>query len=515
MSSKPGSFRFDGVDQLRGATYDVLVIGGGITGVALAWLATLSGRSVALVEREDFSSGSSSATQRIIHSGLRYLQNLDIVRSAGAIEDRRRFSRLAPHLVDRLEFALPLYGNQALAVAGSVLYRGLLRAHGATGEISAPRVVSRHEILSRIPEISARGLRGALTWEDGSVFDTERLVVAFARSAAALGAVVVNHVEAISPIVKAGRLVAVEMQRRENRQRFTVRSRNVVDCTGQWHFFKSSRGVAGVEFVTGLNILTKPLSKASIAFGVPSSRRGQATWFVTPWRGHSIVGTRWLDQRVDDGFSRGDLEALLRDFNRDFESSCLNEDDVLSVYCGRVPRDVKGTRGDRVKTLEKPIVVDHAPDGMAGAFSVFATKYTSCLSTAGLVLGRLAGGYSIPSCDDLPVLVGGDVGDWKAFREKSLADGVPDDAIRALGNEAPSIVGDNRDLRVRVRHAVEQEMGVTLSDVVLRRLSLPPGRTPEISTLEAACDEMSRLIGWNAAERRRQVEELYRQLEVR
>lgn len=512
------SDRVTPIEALTASQFDLAVVGGGITGAALAYLASVSGLSVVLVEQDDFATGASSASQKIIHSGLRYLQHGRLGRTVESIDDRLRLAWLAPHLVRPLPCALPLYGATTPARLGARLYRTLLHSrpsppHGHHG-ITPPRVLAAAEILDRIPELPREGLRGALAWEDAQVFDSERLVLAFVRSAIARGALAVNYTRADGLEADNGRVTGLRLSR-PNGDTFTVRARHVVDCSGQWNFIATAAGTRSSRYVFGLNIVTPQVSTSVFAFGLPArGERETPTWFVTPWRGHSIIGTLWSDStgETPDGSRDSAAVATLVDgFNRSFAGQPITIDDVRIVLGARVPARERAGRAKGAATLDRTRVIDHAAHGMAGAFTLLAPKLTTALSSASQVMSRLVPGYRMPSTGELPRLVGGDIDDWSQFSSRWVARGVPQDVVQGYGDETPRIVkGNAPSLNLMVRHAVEHELAVNLPDVVLRRCALAATGPPAKAIVAAAADEMAARLGWDDTERRRQVECLAR-----
>jgi len=505
------------IEALTASQFDLAIVGGGITGAALAYLASVSGLSVVLVEQQDFATGASSASQKIIHSGLRYLQHGRLGRTIESIDDRVRLAWLAPHLVRPLPCALPLYGATAPARLGARIYRTLLSSRPAPPPgrdgITPPRVVPPAEILDRIPELPRDGLRGALVWEDAQVFDSERLVLAFVRSAIARGALAVNYTRADGLESDNGRVTGLRVSRADG-DSFTVRAHHVVDCSGQWNFLATAANTRPSRYVFGLNIVTPPVSASTFAFGLPArGERGTPTWFVTPWRGHSIIGTLWSDtigEPPDRSRNSSAVATLVDGFNRSFAGRAITIEDVRIVLGARVPAH-EGAGRKAAATLERTRVVDHAAHGMAGAFTVLAPKLTTALTSASQVMSRLVPGYRMPSTGELPRLVGGDIDNWAQFSDHWTARGVPLEVIQGYGDETARIVkGNAPSLGLMVRHAVEHELATNLPDVVLRRCVLAATGPPARTTVAAAAEEMAACLGWDDTERRRQVDSLAR-----
>src|SRR2546422_7226364 len=194
------------IDRLSSDTFDVLVVGGGVYGLAVAYDAAQRGLSVALIERDDFGSGASFNHLRTIHGGLRYLQHLDLARARESVRERRTLARIAPHAVRPLPFAVPLYrslvrGKIAMR-AGFLVDRlvalGRNRGVIASNKLRGGRVFGRGTSAQRFPGLKRRGLTGAAVFHDYLMTEPDRLTFSFAIAAAELRATLATHVEAVS-----------------------------------------------------------------------------------------------------------------------------------------------------------------------------------------------------------------------------------------------------------------------------------------------------------------------------
>src|SRR5215210_695925 len=205
------------LDRLTGRTFDVLVVGGGIYGLTIAYDAAQRGLSVALVERDDFGSGATFNHLRTIHGGLRYLQTLDVARARESILERRTLARIAPGAVRPVPFVLPLFRSFArgkLAMRAGFVLDGLLgrdRNEGVSPvhQLPAGQVISRDEALARYPPLRGVDLSGAAVWYDYVTTEADRLTLSWGLAAAAHGAVLANYVEARTLIVDANRTIGV------------------------------------------------------------------------------------------------------------------------------------------------------------------------------------------------------------------------------------------------------------------------------------------------------------------
>src|SRR5437763_3387999 len=218
------------LEALTDRTFDVLVVGGGIYGLAIAYDAAQRGLAVALVERQDFGSGASFNHLRTIHGGLRYLQSLDVSRARESVRERGTLARIAPHAVRPLVFALPLTrsvvrGKLALR-AGFAVDRviSIGRNRGMPPPLRLPRgrVISRNQAIQRFPGLRRQGLTGAAVWYDYQTTEADRLTFAWALAAAEHGAVIANHVEAIGPLVDGRRVTGVRARDHEGRREIEI-----------------------------------------------------------------------------------------------------------------------------------------------------------------------------------------------------------------------------------------------------------------------------------------------------
>src|SRR3984893_8574113 len=227
------------LDQLTDRTFDVLVVGGGIYGLTIAYDAAQRGLTVALVERDDFGSGASFNHLRTIHGGLRYLQTLDLCRARESIRERRALARIAPHALRVLPFALPLYrsvmkGRMAMRAA-FILDRAVAfdrnRGVPALHRLPGGAVLSRAEAIDRFPGLSRRGLTGAAVWHDYTTVEADRLTLSWALAAVEHGAVLANYVEAVAPLLSERRALGVRAVDRRSGRELEVSAKVTVNAT--------------------------------------------------------------------------------------------------------------------------------------------------------------------------------------------------------------------------------------------------------------------------------------------
>jgi glycerol-3-phosphate dehydrogenase len=340
---------------IRTGSFDILVIGGGITGAGVALDAAARGLSVALAERGDFASGTSSWSTKLVHGGVRYLPMFDIAQVREGLEEQTALLRNAPHLVRPLPFLLPLYRGARRPLGldlPSVLRAGLplgmaigLRAYDL---LAGRRGARRHRRIDRAgaaslaPPIRLDGLRCAYLYYDSQT-DDARLTLAVLRTAASLGALVANYVEAVGVVREAGRIAGVHLVDRTSGERFTVRARTVINATGVWA--EAVARFAGfpafrIRRAKGVHLVCSNarLGMRRAALVLPETDDGRIA-FIVPWQGVLVVGTtdtEWDRAEDDPEITPADVAYLLDHASR-FLAVPLDRRDIVGVYAGLRP----------------------------------------------------------------------------------------------------------------------------------------------------------------------------------
>jgi glycerol-3-phosphate dehydrogenase len=529
------------VDRLSARTYDVLVVGGGIYGLAIAYDAAQRGLTVAVVERDDFGSGSSFNHHRTIHGGLRYLQHLDVRRARESVRERRTIAHIAPQTVAPLAFAVPLYrsllrGKMAMR-AGFLLDRFVAfnRNSGvpATHRLPAGRVVSRGRAIQDYPGLKRHGLTGAAVFWDYVTLEPDRLTFAFAQGAAEHGAVLANHVEAVEPRVSGRRVVGVVARDRLSSRRIEIAAMLTVNATGsQVDRLLTPLGIpSGVPMLKAMNLITSR-DAGDVALGgrSPSGRN----LFLVPWRDHAMFGT-WESPATidpsDTAVHEADVAAFIAELNQAYPALDLTPSDVTLVHRGVVPATIAH---GKVSLEGRDLVFDHAERGVDGLISAIGTKYTTARGVAQRVTDRILQKLKkapVPCRTNVVPLPGGsirDVGNVVAAGRREHDAGLPHDAIphliAAYGSryrEVLQIADGRQEWRTRVGAgspvigaqlvwAVRKEMAVTLADAVLRRTPLGAVGDPGDTALEQAAAIVGSELAWNDEQRRKEIDALRR-----
>ena len=461
--------------RLAEREFDVLVVGGGIYGLAIAYDGAQRGLSVALIDRGDFGGATSFNHLKTIHGGLRYLQSADLRRMRESIRERRAFARIAPRWIAPLAFAMPtgpsltrnpIAMKTALALDAFV---GRDRNDGVDPgrQLPAGRIVAGVECRELFDGVM-RSVPSAAVWHDYQTVNGERLTLAFATAAAANGAALANYTEATGTLNSTGRCGGVHARDVLTGHTLEVRARILVDARGPWGVmrFDGSAERARWPLLKAMNLVTsRPARNAAL---VGATRAGRAL-VLLPWQGRTVVGTgesTELRQPDDQGARRVEVDAFLNDINETFPALRLESDEITLVHRGIVPA---AAANGRLSLLGRSRIIDHARDGSApDLISIVGVKYT----TARIVAERAV---------DLVL-------------QKLGRAPVP---CRTAGTLLPGAGLEDRDPPDAIAHAIHHEMAQTLSDVVLRRTGLGTAGYPADPVVEQVARHMQQLLGWS------------------
>lgn len=460
---------------------DLVVVGGGITGCGIARDAALRGLSVALVEKDDFASGTSSRSSRLIHGGVRYLEHghLHLVFESSA--ERRRLLKLAPHLVRPLRFTWPVYVGARIPRwklgAGLMLYDTLALFRN----VGRHRRLSTRGVLELEPAVKSDGLVGGASYYDAATNDA-RLTLANAIAAGEAGAVVLNHAMVVEYSTSNGRATGVVVEDRMSGQRVSVAAKVIVNATGPWA--SSVRGSKGAHIAVPRDRIGNSQALTLIS---PTDGR---VLFALPGGPHAIIGTTdtYTDSSPDEvRASNEDVRYLIASANAFFPQARLSPNDVVSAWAGIRPLLPATGATPGAASREHAITTD-----ARGIISIGGGKLTTYRVVAAdvvkSVLARLGIRAGIDKTKTLP-LPGGDVPSLdaaiaaaaRATNDPALgthlarnygsrwsavwAEIGADAGREMLLDDPPYTIGE-------MRYAVHHEMASTLGDLLIRRTHL-------------------------------------------
>ena len=328
--------------------FDVAVIGGGITGAGVALDAATRGLNVALIEKSDFASGTSSRSSKLIHGGLRYLEQLEFSLVYESLHERAVLSRIAPHLSKPLTFLVPVYsspaqsplGNNRLKLAAGLWLYDFLAGRSNVGR---HRWLSRDATLELAPSLEPHGLRGAFSYYD-CLTDDSRLVIEVIKSAAEYGTVVANYASAGALRQSEDGLSMILVENLLDGARFELRATVTVNATGVWSDqiskLSNSKATPRLRPSKGIHVVV-PSEKLRNRTAVLIPSVGEDRFlFVIPWHGFTVIGTTDSDYSGDLDNPRAEsreVESVIESAAAAFPSSHLSVDDVVSTYAGLRP----------------------------------------------------------------------------------------------------------------------------------------------------------------------------------
>jgi glycerol-3-phosphate dehydrogenase len=541
--------RVSDLARLRSERFDVLIIGGGVTGVGAALDAASRGLSVALVESRDLAAGTSSRSSKLIHGGLRYLEQFEFGLVHEALRERGLLTtRLAPHLVRPVPILVPLttvpptgIGSLARRVwqrtyfgAGVALYDAFAGITGNGRGMPIHQHLSKTAARRLVPSLREDVLTGAIRYYDGQV-DDARYVATMARTAASLGAAVVTSASAVGINREAREVTGVRVRDMETGEEFDVAARTVVAATGVWSDdIAALLGGPAVPVRAGLRVraskgvhLVVPRSAISGDAGL-ILRTPTSVLFVLPWGGHWIIGTTdtdWALDRSHPAASARDIVYLLDQLNRWLDRP-VSTSDIEGVYAGLRPL-LSGEDEDTSALSREHAVVEP----MLGLMIVAGGKYTTYRVMAVDVIDRVVRRLGGPAArnpsgtDKLPLLgADGYATMWTnradIARRRGVSVGLLEHLLERYGTLATEILalvdadpllgsaltGAPEYLAAEVVYACAAEGALHIEDVLTRRTRISIETAHRGADSAAATAElMARVLGWDASTREREV----------
>jgi glycerol-3-phosphate dehydrogenase len=516
--------------KLAAGSFDVVIIGGGITGAGIARDAAMRGLRTAILERDDYASGTSSRSSRLVHGGVRYLEHGHLHLVFESSRERRILLRIAPHLVRPLQFTWPVYRGARVPrwklAAGLLLYDAL----AAFRNVGTHRRLNTSAVLAQEPALAPDGLLGGATYYDAATNDA-RLTLANIRAAEQSGAVALNHAPVVAIERSGGRATGVRVRDAIDGVEFRVTATVVVNATGPWS--DEVRGLDAAEAnhaVRGTKGVHLAVPAARVgnrgALTLLSPLDGRVT-FVLPSESATIIGT--TDTATTESpdtvrASNEDVDYLLRTVNAVFPRARLERHDVIAAWAGIRPLIAAGFT-ENPASASREHTIDRSPSGI---LTITGGKLTTYRAMATEMTDRIETELRRPRTRARTAAValpGGEIASLEAeSREAGDAFGAED-----VGRHLATAYGcEWREVRARVErdpalrerltpelpcvlaelgHAVEHEHAVTLADLLIRRThvafeSADGGR----GAARRAAGIVAPLLGWDASRQARELE---------
>lgn len=488
--------------------FDVIVIGAGINGAGIARDAALRGLTVLLVDKGDVGGGTSAASTRLIHGGLRYLEHFEFGLVHESLKERETLLRIAPHLVRPLPITIPIYKQSR---RGRVTIRAGMIAYDLLSlgkSLPRHRMQSARETLEQMPGLNAEGLVGSAVYCDAQVEFAERLVVENVLDAVEHGATVLTYTRVTKLIIEGGRVRGVQL---EGDFADFVKGDVVINAAGPWvDQLIEQKLIGGTK---GSHVVVAPFAGApesAVYLEAVSDRR---PFFIIPWNGNYLIGT--TDVRFEDAADKAraelwEVDYLINETNRAFPKAGLTRESVLYTYSGVRPLPYT-TDEDEQKITRRHFLRQHPR--FENVVSVVGGKLTTYRSLAeecvDLALEKLGHKFSPSQTAENPLP--GARNFIEFGRESHEApEKIPPHWPRIYGSRAKEVATLakrlNDDFEAEIVFAFNNEFAKTLGDCFLRRTMIGLDADLGVTKIEAAASVGVKLLGWSEERARREVE---------
>jgi glycerol-3-phosphate dehydrogenase len=520
-------------DKLKDHLFDLLIIGGGIHGAAVARKLAIRGYDVALVEKNDFCRATSFNSLKILHGGLRYLQHIDFKRMRESIRARREFMQLAPHLVSPLPCLMPTKG---LGIKGKTAMRIALllndiisfdRNRGLNKDKHLPggRILNRVQTKKHIPGLGSTRINGSALWYDALLLNSERMLLLLLHQAAENGAILANYVTA-EKVTDRGTYQEVAVDDLLHGDAFSIRSKIVINCAGPWLddlVNVTSADTPAGALAKAVNIVVDRNFFGEYAVGIEGSHEysdkdvvinsGKRLFFFVPWRGKTMIGTTYNHCQLSETelfTGQNDIEDMVAEVNKIYPAAKLDKKDVIFSHLGLVPiHPLKENEpGGDPRLLKHSEIIDHQSRNEKNSLiSIRGVKYTTALQIARDLEIMLEQKDFLPNSSRTATSKVAEID--KNNRLHIPVDTVPHLALR-YGEQAGAIyqilaeepgsqkllVDDPPFILAEVLFSIREEMACHLTDMVLRRSELGSCGCPAKTVLQTIAGVMAKELNW-------------------
>ena len=525
------------IENYHDEHFDVIVIGGGITGASVAYEAATRGLKVALLEKKDFSWATSAATSKMIHGGLRYLVNGEIALVRESLRERRVLENIAPNFVYpapmmMTHYKKPLKNNKWVVKIGMLMYDALSYDKNYTWDackkIPLHRTISPKEVLQSESHVRAKNLTGASVFYDCNSIFPERLTLAFIKSAVAHGAKVANYAQVQGFLMdKQNHVTGAKVKDLLNNTVQNIYGDVTINCGGPWADIvlglakSNGNGNGTLRRSEGIHIITKKRllsGKYTVGSMTPEGRH----FFLIPWRNHTLIGTtdKPYNGNPDEyRVTKSSIMELIDDVNSTFGDGKLSFADVTHTYGGLRPLVEKETK-ETYSSSRKYEIIDNKDNGLDGLITVEGGKYTTsrnlaehCLEIVATKLGKSLG----KSTTKKHHLTGCDIKDLSIFlkevqeQNRDFSRNTLDYLSRNYGTDCADILKLAREdkslaetlnadgeILAEVTYAIRHEMARTLSDIIMRRSGIGTLGNPGENVLRKVAAVAAKELQWDA-----------------
>ena len=545
------------LEKLKHAYFDLLIIGGGITGSAIAWDASLRGYSVAVIEKKDFGHATSMATSKLIHGGLRYLENLNFGLVRESLRERRHMSNMVPHQVRPLPFLLPVYDTNIISKyylkAGLSLYDILSFDKHLVKEkskrLNNHKWFSTKQALKHEPRLAQKKLSGAFFYYDIQNLHPERINIDFLLSASNYGAIVANYLQVgeimYNKISEQKQVCGVKVKNQiETQEEFVIAAKTVVNCSGPWTQKTLDK--------TDLNISHKIVLSKGIHLLMPKRQEDQAIFITTknnkhllilPWLNYTLLGT--TDTKYDGSpdevsVSKKEAKDFLNLVNEYYPANYQFEE-IIHSYAG-LRTLVVPSNADLEKTYQisrKPEIIDHTQEGMSGLISIVGGKYTTSRGLAERVVDHLQQQYKLGSMfcrtKTVPLVSANYNMSLEKYKKETHQVFGAEYSLELLNHlieyygiysrKILALMKDDQSLAQKIHvssyrvfaeieYAIQEESALTLADMLYRRCGWGNEGLKNLIVIRAIAEYMGTSLNWSSQHLEKEISEYLKSQEL-
>jgi glycerol-3-phosphate dehydrogenase len=521
------------IELLGRETFDMAIIGGGIIGTGIARDAALRGIKTLLIEKDDFASGTTSRSSRLIHGGLRYLKLMEFHLVRQDLHEREVLLNIASHLVKPYPFIIPmntLYCNVFIRV-GVPLYDLM----SFDKSIPSHKYLTKKESIDMAPELAnLKGLTSSYIYYDCQAPYTERLAIENVVDAAEHGAVIINHA-GLSGFIRSGNNISgIKVQDNITGEIYDVKTKLVVNAAGHWvdcvRDLMHERPESTVRRTKGIHLITRKLGdQALVLFSNVDNR----LFFIMPWRDYSLIGSTDTDYHGDLDMvsaNKTDVDYMIKSSRQVFPD--LKMEDIYYTTAGLRPLAHIGGEKPSQVTREHKLLDHKTRDGIDGMMTVLGGKITAYRAVAQDAVDMACRKLKIQAiCQTAETpLPGAPAVSDQNIEQTAQETNLNVETIKHLADiygsrytEVIKLVKDNRnlaepicphsaDIMAQVKHSIEQENALYLGDFLLRRGSVGTSRCQGLDAVNKVADEMGNILNWSEHEKQAQIAQYKEQI---